>query len=388
MPASRRLAIALCASLLSACSQFPATGPNARTVSAFNETQQPLDEVQAATVQIVDINENTVRRLLDKQPQTQFSETFGIGAAPAHAIGAGDVLEVTIWETPPAALFGVVADPRTASAATPTTLPPQMVDREGSIAIPFAGRLSATGSTPDALAATIVKALKGKANQPQVLVRIVQNVSSMVTVVGEVNANVRMPLTAGGERLLDALAASGGVRQPVGKVSLQLTRGARFQAMPLETVIRDPRQNIPLQPGDVVTALYQPLSFTALGATGRQDEVPFEAQGISLAQAVGRMGGLLDNRSDPRGVFIFRFEPKGTMDWPRQPVAETADGKVPVVYRLDLSDPRSFFAMQGFTMHHRDLVYVSNAPAAELQKFLNVVFSAVYPVVNLVNATK
>ena len=91
---------------------------------------------------------------------------------------------------------------------------------------------------------------------------------------------------------------------------------------------------------------------------------------------------------DRRGVFIFRFEQESTLDWPQQPVAATADGRVPVVYRLDLSDRRSFFAMQGFTMHNRDLVYVSNAPAAELQKFLNMVFSAVYPVVNLINATK
>ena len=142
-----------------------------------------------------------------------------------------------------------------------------------------------------------------------------------------------------------ALAAAGGVRQPVSKVALQLTRGAKFQSMPLEAVIRDPRQNIALKPGDVVTALFQPLSFTALGATGRQDEVPFEAQGISLAQALGRIGGLIDSRSDVRGIFIFRFEPRDNLDWPRQPVATTPDGNVPVVYQLDLSDPRSFFAM-------------------------------------------
>lgn len=384
MPASRRLAAVLCASLLSACSQFPATGPNSKTI---RDAAERADDVPGGVIQIVDINESTVRQLRDKEPVSQFAEAFGGGAPPAQIVGSGDILEITLWETPPAALFGIPADPRTATASTATTLPPQMVDREGFIGVPFAGRLQAAGASPDALAATIVKTLKGKANQPQVLVRVVQNASSMVTVVGEVNTNVRMPLTAGGERLLDALAVAGGVRQPVSKVSLQLTRGMQYQTMPLEKVIRDPRQNIPLQPGDVLTALYQPLSFTALGATGRQDEVPFEAQGISLAQALGRIGGLMDNRSDRRGVFIFRFEPKSMLDWPHQPVAVTEEGRVPVVYRLDLSDPRSLFAMQGFTMRDRDLVYVSNAPAAELQKFLNVVFSAVYPVVNLINAT-
>jgi polysaccharide biosynthesis/export protein len=221
-----------------------------------------------------------------------------------------------------------------------------------------------------------------------VFVRVAQNVSSTATVVGEVSNNVRVPLTAGGERLLDALAAAGGVRQPISKVSLQVTRGTQFRTLPLDVIIRDPRQNIALRPGDVVTALYQPLSFTALGATGKQDEVPFEAQGISLAQALGRIGGLLDSRSDPKGVFIFRFEPSESLQWPRQPVATTPDGMVPVVYRMDLSDPRSFFAMQSFPMQHRDIVYVSNAPIAELQKFLNVVFSITYPVLNAVNVLR
>ena len=59
-----------------------------------------------------------------------------------------------------------------------------------------------------------------------------------------------------------------------------------------------------LQPGDVVTALFQPYSFTALGATGRVDEINFETQGITLAQALARANGLIDQRSNAKGVFV------------------------------------------------------------------------------------
>jgi polysaccharide export outer membrane protein len=178
------------------------------------------------------------------------------------------------------------------------------------------------------------------------------------------------------------------VKQPVGKMSLQITRGTQLRTLPLEQIIRDPKQNVRLQPGDVVTALFQPLSFTSLGATGRQDEIPFEAQGISLAQALGRVGGVTDTRSDPHGVFIFRFEPQSALTWPKQPAAVTPDGNVPVIYRLDLSNPESFFAMQSFPMHHKDIVFVSNAPIADLQKFLNVVFSITFPLINAANALR
>jgi polysaccharide export outer membrane protein len=197
-----------------------------------------------------------------------------------------------------------------------------------------------------------------------------------------------MPLTAARERLLDALAAAGGTRQPVGKVTLQLSRGGDFHGLPLDLIIRDSRQNVLLRPGDVVTALHLPLSFTALGATGRNEEIAFEAQGIHLAQAVARAGGLIDSRSSPQGVFVFRLEVPEAVDPLPPGVPRAPDGRIPVVYRIDLTQPRSFFVMRSFPVQSQDIVYVSNAPAADLQKFLNLVFSVVYPLVNVVNATR
>ncbi|WP_246444476.1 hypothetical protein [Sphingomonas sediminicola] len=76
----------------------------------------------------------------------------------------------------------------------------------------------------------------------------------------------------------------------------------------------DSRQNVILEPGDVVTVFYQPYTFTALGATGSNAEVPLEATEVSLSQALGRVGGLQDNRADVKGVFVFRFEDPRALD--------------------------------------------------------------------------
>jgi polysaccharide export outer membrane protein len=254
------------------------------------------------------------------------------------------------------------------------------VDEDGFIFVPFAGRIQAAGRTLRDIEADIVSRLGKKANQPEVLVRLTRNFSSNATVVGEVNLSTRVPLFPGNERLLDALAAASGVRQPVNKMTIQVTRASNVYSLPLETIIRDPQQNVPLQPGDVVTALFQPYSFMALGATGKTEEINFETQGITLAQALARAGGLLDERSNARGVFIFRFEPQNALSWPHQPVKATRDGLVPTVFRIDLSDPRSFFLIQSFPMENRDVLYVSNAPINEVEKFLNVLFTVAYPV--------
>lgn len=362
---------------LASCTHLmPTSGPSTQAVQ------------QAGAVQVVEIDAGVVRQLGQRRRQALFSESLGAARVPGR-IGLGDAVEVSLWEAPPATLFGSApVDPRAPSSARATTLPEQVVDADGSVNVPFAGRIPAVGLTPQALEAEIVRRLAGKANQPEAMVRITRNASATVTVVGDVASSTRMPLTASGERLLDALAMAGGVRQPVNKITLQVTRGQRWHALPLDQVIRDPAQNVPLHPGDVVTALFQTLSFTALGATGRNEEIAFEAQGITLAQALARAGGLVDSRSDAQGVFIFRFEAADAMTWPRQPVATTPEGLVPVVYRLDLKDPASFFVMQGFPVHNRDVVYVSNAPAAELQKFLNLVFSVVYPVISTIQLTR
>lgn len=379
---------ALTLSVLCGCTGFfPADGPSRKQV---HEAAQGPDQ---AAIQIVDVTDAVARRVLASQRQSLFSETLGLSAAPSYTVGPGDVLAVSVWEAPPASLFGSTSMSQTGGLTTSqvTNFPEEMVDSEGAISVPFAGDVPVAGLEPPQIEAEIARRLKGKANQPQIMVRVVKNVTSNVTVVGEVTASTRMPLTAKGERLLDALAAAGGVRQPVNKMTLQVTRGNQVRALPLETIIEDPRQNIILAPGDVVTALYQPLSFTLLGATGHNEEVNFEAQGISLAQALARAGGVRDDIGDPRGVFVFRFEDPAALDLRGKTPVTTPEGKVPVVYEVDLKDPRTFFVAQSFPVRNRDVIFVSNAPAAELQKFLNVVTSVVYSVVNLptiTNATK
>jgi polysaccharide biosynthesis/export protein len=380
--------LALCAILLAGCAPFfSSIGPSRRDIE-HSADKRPLPPIQ-----LIDVNEEVTQRLTAQRSRHLFSEVLSSRPDHLQPIGAGDFLAVTIWEATPATLFGSAQINPTGMSipSLPTTLPEQPVDGEGCITVPFAGRVPAAGKTLPEIAAEIKQRLAKKANQPEVLVLLTRNLSSTVTVVGEVTTSTRVPLTAAHERLLDALAVAAGVKQPVNKTTIQITRGDSVYALPLETIIQDPKQNISLQSGDVITALFQPLSFTALGATGKNDEINFETQGISLAQALARSGALIDSRSNPSGVFVFRLEPKGTQvesasaDSQSVPMT-TAQGLVPVVYRVDLKDPRSLFWIQSFPMKDRDVLYVSNAPVAELQKFLNLIFTLAYPVLTGVQA--
>jgi polysaccharide export outer membrane protein len=375
-------AVLICATALSlsGCSIMSAAGPSSRAINGADR-----EAVANADIRIIDVTDAVARQVIASSHSILFSESLGDGYQIGSVVGKGDVLDIAIWEAPPAALFGSVGGETrlTSSSVTArgTSLPEQMVNSDGRITIPFAGSIPAAGRTPQQIERDITARLAGKAHQPQVIVRIAGNATSNVTVVGDVANSTRVPLTARGERLLDILAAAGGVKQPVGKMTIQITRGDRVASLPLEAVIKDPRQNIRLQPDDVVTALFQPYSFTALGATGRNEELPFEGTGISLAQALGRVAGLQDQRADVRGVFIFRLENPAALDLaPGTDVRTTPDGKVPVIYRVDMKNPATFFIAQGFPIRNKDVLYVSNAPLADIQKFVNVISSTILPI--------
>jgi polysaccharide export outer membrane protein len=345
-------------------------------------------EPDTSIIQLVDITPAVTQRLALSQRKQSFAESFKERRANAYLVNPGDLIEVSIWEASPAMLFGVapaaIALSATAGSKS-STLPEQMVGADGFINVPFAGRIKVASKTLQKIETDIVKALEGKANYPQVIVRMTRNATSNVTVVGEVQQSVLLPITPRGERLLDAIAAAGGVKQPVHKITLQLSRDATVREIALEKVIQDPKQNIRLYPGDVVTVYYQPLSFTALGATGKNDEINFEAQGVTLAQALARVGGVQDSRANASGVYVFRFENREAVASDVTPRVANSEGKLPIVYRLDMSDPTAFFVAQNFEIRNRDLLYVSNASAVELQKFLNILVSVIYPLVNAGN---
>lgn len=372
------LACLLCL-LLPGCAFMPNSGASRMQV------QRAAHSASLEGIIVRHVDDALARRLGDSKHYRLFSEVFGNGRGGAYRVNPGDTIEVMLWETPPGLLFGgATLDPESGKVSNQMqVLPAQMVMEDGNITVPFAGRVRAAGRSPHEIEQAIASRLADKANEPQVIVRVAGAPTSQVPVLGDVKQSANITLTPKGERVLDALAAAGGVGQPVTKVSLQLSRRGATAAMPLDAIIHDPKQNIHLHPGDVLTALFQPWTFSVLGATGKNQEVPFEAQGISLAQALARVGGLNDNRADPGGVFVFRFEDADLVEpQPGKPAPVAVNGKVPVVYQVDFNDPGAFLVTQNFPMQDKDVIYVANMPAAELEKFLRMVGLVLTPSLN------
>jgi polysaccharide export outer membrane protein len=344
-------------------------------------------------MRVIEVTDSLARQVNVEELEGDFAANLG-GATPIGTrVGVGDALEVTIWEAAPAALFGTtnLGGSRIGSeieTSRSNTLPVIEVGPSGTITIPFAGQVPAAGRTLRQIEQEIVARLTGRAHLPQAIVRIARNATLNVTVLGDVKSPQRVPLTPRGERLLDVIAQAGGTNQSLEKMTIQVTRGSVVQRMAARTVVQDPRQNIVLQSDDVVTAFYQPYSFTVLGAAGKNDEVRFEGVGLTLSQALGRIGGLQDDRADPRGVFLFRWERPELLGEMAAGLQPNAEGRVPVIYQADMKSPDTYFAAQRFKMRDGDVMYVANSRLSDLQRFVNIVASSILPVATVRNTVR
>src|SRR5439155_12605242 len=212
----------------------------------------------------------------------------------------------------------------------------------------------------------------------------------------------RVPLSPGGDRLLQVIAAAGGLRAPayepvvrtglketipiaavgdtnasVYETFVRLSRNGVTATIPLERLVADPAENIYARPGDVVTLVRVPQTFTVFGAAGRNAAITFEAEKISLSEALAKSQGLNDDLANPKGVFLFRYEPASIVRALDQPMATRAqDGISPIVYRFDLADANSYFIADQFPVRDKDIIFVADAAAAQINKIFSV-FSTV-----------
>ena len=375
-----RLAAAILACLagaaLGGCSTLPTAGPTTGQVvdQAVKDDQPRFD--------VVDVDGNVVSTLL-AQPGESFRTRFQkYGKPPDPKIGIGDTITATIWEAAGGGLFGAGITTGVSPGSRSVTIPDQVVARDGAISVPFADRIPVAGKSPLEVQHVIEQRLADKAIEPQVLVNITKSVTNSATVSGEVVSGARVPLSVNGDRLLDVIALAGGAKAPVYDTFVRLSREGVTATIPMEKLVSEPAENIYAWPGDVLTLVQVPQTFSVFGATGQNMQVSFGAKEITLAQALAKAGGLQDLRADPAGVFLFRFEPPTVVEALKAPpLAIGPGGASPVVYRLDLSDANSYFFAQRFPVEDKDVIYVANARLNELQKFFTLLNTITGPVI-------
>ncbi|RXT47874.1 sugar ABC transporter substrate-binding protein [Bradyrhizobium betae] len=289
--------------------------------------------------------------------------------------GIGDVVSVTIFEAAAGGLF--IPAEAGVRPGNFVSLPNQNVDSAGNITVPYAGAVRAVGRTPAEVQQDIVKSIGNRAIEPQVVVALITQNTSLISVLGEVNQPNRFPANAAGERVLDAITRAGGPKGPGWETWVTLERNGRRATVPFGSVVFSPLNNVWVHPGDSIYVYREPQVFLAFGASGQQGQFPFDMWKITMAQAMAKAGGLLDAQAEPAGVYVYRREPRELAERLGVDGSKYVGPLVPVVYNVDFRDPAGYFLATKFDMRDKDVLFAANAATVETAKFLQFVRTVV-----------
>lgn len=346
--------------VLAACA-LPRSGPSRSEILAGARDKQ-------GDVNIVNVTDEIARTARSIE-SLGFDSAF-LNAAPALAdrISSGDVVTVTVWENVENGLLASVGQ-------KVTFIQDIQVDQSGSIFVPYAGSLLARGKTPDELRLLITRKLADQTPDPQVEVRRLAGDGSTVSIIGGVAAQGVYPIEASTRRLTAMLAKAGGVVIEPEVAQIKIQRNGKVGSIWLQDLYDNQMADVALRAGDKIIVEVDRRSFTALGASSGQTQVPFSSKDLSVIEAIAQVGGLNSQLADPTGIFVFREEPSY--------VANRVLGRDDILqpqrfaYVLDLTKPTGMFTAREFNIRDGDTIYITEAPFVSWQKILQATLGTV-----------
>jgi len=355
---------------MTACAALPRNGPASADIDPIKEDGALQGLVAPLTAEVAE------KTLPPEAPG--FPPPFrDAPAMRTDLLGPDDIIDVTIWEGAQGGLFS------SGASGGAVTLPTLRVNARGAVSIPFAGTVRAAGGDTEQLQRRIRAALSPLTVSPEVSVRVAEPISRRVTIQGAVASPGAFTIEPGVTRLTPLLALAGGATMPPDQVDIVVRRDGRSGADNLARIYADPARDIALRPHDTILLDQKINRFSVLGATSVQAELTFPTNPLDLLGALGAARGLRDLDADPRAIFVFRWEDPALADallpGPRPEGIPDGPGR-PIVYRLNITDPEAMFVARRFRMRDGDAIFVSNAPLAELRKFLQLFTTVLTPV--------
>ena len=367
---TRWVAVCISVSVLAACG-LPRTGPTKGEI--FNGSVQKQGNAFVVTV------DDSVTAATEFAPALGFSSALiHAGVLGSDTIRPGDTLGLRIWENVDDGLLAT-------GGSVATGLEEIQVDGAGFIFVPYAGRVKASGNSPEAIRRIITEKMEAQTPDPQVVVQRMAGDGATVSLIGGVGAQGVYPIERPTRTLTAMLAQAGGISLPSEVAQITLISGGNSFKVCLHDLYANPNLDIALRAGDRILVEQDERFYTALGATGAQVKVPFETQEVSAIEALATVGGLSTALADPTGIFIFRDEPAAIAN--KVLGRNDLHGTARMVYVLDLTSPNGVFMARDFNIRDHDTVYVTEAPYSQFNKVLSAIVAPVSSAAAISSAT-
>lgn len=352
---------------LSGCSTigpgFESTRDAARAVSdaaAASTAGAPVDPDAPPPDTVTEITPQVVQRLVANKPTVLSANvTALLGQPEPYKLGAGDVVGIVVYDHPEIVFSSTpattVADPASVSPA-----PGFIVSSTGQLTFPYAGTMKVAGLTVQEVEEMLTKRLSRVFKEPQINVRVQAFRSKRAYIEGEVRAPGLLVFTDIPMTLPEAISRAGGILPAGDRSFVTLTRNGVTTPIDMMTMAEvgvDPSR-IPLRSGDMITVRNrEDRKVMVLGEVLRPAAVLMRNGRLSLADALGEVGGVDLNTSNPRQIYVVRNKPGGGQ----------------AIFHLDARNSLALALGDGFPLEPKDLVFVDPVELVRWSRIVNLI---------------
>ncbi|WP_144107934.1 polysaccharide biosynthesis/export family protein [Paraburkholderia sp. BCC1886] len=280
-----------------------------------------------------------------------------------YVVGAGDVLQITVWDHPELAL--AQGAPGQAATRASDPVPGFVIDQSGNLQFPYVGTVQAAGKTTEQIQHLLAIGLQKAFLNPQVTVRMASFRAKQIFVDGEVHTPGAQPLNDIPMTLYDAVSRAGGFASTADQSHLVLVRNGRSYPLDMTSMFNggfNPAR-IVLRDGDLLRVKARDDSgvYVMGEVTKPATALPMRDGTLSLSDAISQAGSINSATADAAEVYVIR----------------DSLSTRPQVYHLDAKSPVAMVLANQFELQAHDIVYVDGNGLVRFSRVLNLLLPAV-----------
>ena len=340
------------------------SGTDGSSTSAGEASEGSASEKADATpgtpdIAITEVNASLLSRLAEsqKQQQAELSQLLS-GAPQAYTVGAGDVLQIVVWDHPEFA--AALGSSQTQSSARPGDPPAGfIVDQNGSLTFPYAGTLPVAGLRTEEIQQRLTGALAKYFVKPQLTVRMASYRAHQVYVDGEVRSAGALAVNDVPMTLYEAIGRAGGFSEAADQSDLVLVRDGASHRVNLTQLLAQglSPSRLYLKPGDLLRVTSRDENDVyVMGEVNKPiSAIPRRTGRITLADALSQAGSVNASTANATQMFVVRGSLSGT----------------PQVFHLDGRSPVAMLLAKDFELQAKDVVYVDGSGLVRFNRVLS-----------------
>lgn len=346
--------------ILSGCGDLPGGGPNAKQI--LHGADDP-----DADFAVFPVSRATLPRLNSwpKHGATPPSGWISRERGPAsQIIQPGDMMDLAIWDNGESSLL-------TQPGQKVVELKSIRVSPDGEVFLPYVDQVYIAKMSPDKARDTIQRKFAAIIPTAQVQLSHTAGRQSSVDLVSGVAKPGNFVMPDRDFSILSLIAMGGGIEKAMKNPQVRLMRSGKLYGISAEKLMKSPSSDTTLRGGDKVYVEDDERYFLSLGAAKQEAQIPFPNDKVTALDAASLIGGMNDNRANPKGVLILR----------NYPVADLrGDGGGPTkertIFAVDLTTADGLFSAGEFLIQDRDLVLVTESSVLVTNNVVKLLYDA------------